>query len=535
MADIPARPSLEHDAKQAKQLLRALRSGTADALERLRLNHPRYRSSIPIPVDLKLADAQLVLAREYGCVSWPAWKQTVQLINADRVERRAALVRSACSSDLRGARTLLARDPGIGATDIYCAAAVGDCEAVERALRQDPAAAHRKGGALVREPLLYATHSRFLRAEPARARGIIDVAGLLLAAGADANAFFLPSDDADPEHRQTPLYGAAGIGNNSELTQLLLDAGADPNDGTVASVGIESLYHAAEFADATCLRLLLGAGPRKSAIDYCLGRALDFAAIDPPMAFLAHGADPNFAVSWFANRTHFHKAIQNGRPVALIRALLDAGADLEKADDRGLTAYRYAVRFGRETIAALLADAGADVGKATASDRLLGSCFAADHGAVTSLLSADPTLVSVIEKTPHQVLACAASHGLVRAVEVMLDLGFAIDAPDEEGMSALHRACWQGDLAMTRLLIGRGASAALPHRYGGDALSTAIRGSINNHEREGGATMRLCDEVAPREYAQVVDLLLSAGAAPPSGPGGSDVVVAVLLRHGVGS
>jgi hypothetical protein len=66
---LPRHPDLEYERKQAKQLLRAARRGDADALTRLRahnLSLSSYR-----PVDLKLADAQLAIARDYGFKSWP--------------------------------------------------------------------------------------------------------------------------------------------------------------------------------------------------------------------------------------------------------------------------------------------------------------------------------------------------------------------------------------------------------------------------------------------------------------------------------
>jgi hypothetical protein len=59
---LPPRPNLEFERKRAKQFLRALSSGEADALSRA--------ASIAKPPFL-LADAQLIVAREYGFASWP--------------------------------------------------------------------------------------------------------------------------------------------------------------------------------------------------------------------------------------------------------------------------------------------------------------------------------------------------------------------------------------------------------------------------------------------------------------------------------
>src|SRR5687767_456792 len=66
---LPPRPSLEHARKEAKALLRRLRAGDPDALSRLRERTSRTEKKSPAPS--RLADAQLVIAREHGFASWP--------------------------------------------------------------------------------------------------------------------------------------------------------------------------------------------------------------------------------------------------------------------------------------------------------------------------------------------------------------------------------------------------------------------------------------------------------------------------------
>lgn len=69
MRPLAARPSLEFERKEAKALLRLLRAGDADALTRARARHPAIDA---LPAEqIRLADAQLVIAREYGFTSWP--------------------------------------------------------------------------------------------------------------------------------------------------------------------------------------------------------------------------------------------------------------------------------------------------------------------------------------------------------------------------------------------------------------------------------------------------------------------------------
>jgi hypothetical protein len=69
MADrhFPVRPNLDQLKHQAKDLLRGIKRGDADAIGELRARHPEAVA----PAAAKLADAQLVLARSYGLPSWP--------------------------------------------------------------------------------------------------------------------------------------------------------------------------------------------------------------------------------------------------------------------------------------------------------------------------------------------------------------------------------------------------------------------------------------------------------------------------------
>jgi hypothetical protein len=67
----PVRPNLEQLKHQAKDLLRAIRQGDADAVAELRKHHPGGNEKLPDASAAKLADAQLVLACSYGLASWP--------------------------------------------------------------------------------------------------------------------------------------------------------------------------------------------------------------------------------------------------------------------------------------------------------------------------------------------------------------------------------------------------------------------------------------------------------------------------------
>ena len=75
---LPVRPNLEQLQRQAKELLRAIHAGDANAIAELREHHPE---SIDGSV-AKLADAQLVLARSYRASSWTRLVHAVRLADA---------------------------------------------------------------------------------------------------------------------------------------------------------------------------------------------------------------------------------------------------------------------------------------------------------------------------------------------------------------------------------------------------------------------------------------------------------------------
>src|SRR5688572_17570046 len=76
------RPSLEFYKKQAKDLVKAFRAGDREAAERAQQHHPRFERRAVVADDiaqLTLADAQLVIAREHGCDSWPKFAEQVRV------------------------------------------------------------------------------------------------------------------------------------------------------------------------------------------------------------------------------------------------------------------------------------------------------------------------------------------------------------------------------------------------------------------------------------------------------------------------
>src|SRR5262245_48750297 len=98
---LPVRPNLEQLKHQAKDLLRGFRRGDSDAIEAFAKHHPGSRfdaegsRAAGSGADVKLADAQLVLARSYEAPSWPRLVQACVLVDAiwrDDVEAVRELV-----------------------------------------------------------------------------------------------------------------------------------------------------------------------------------------------------------------------------------------------------------------------------------------------------------------------------------------------------------------------------------------------------------------------------------------------------------
>jgi ankyrin repeat protein len=80
---------LEQQKKQARELLRAVRAGHADAVARLRRNHSRWAAvdDATIRQLAALHDAQFALAREQGFASWPKLKAYAEPASRSRTTR----------------------------------------------------------------------------------------------------------------------------------------------------------------------------------------------------------------------------------------------------------------------------------------------------------------------------------------------------------------------------------------------------------------------------------------------------------------
>ena len=188
----------------------------------------------------------------------------------------------------------------------------------------------------------------------AAARGAAEVVELLLSAGAAAN----------PEsfNEWTPLRAAAEHGY-AGVVGLLLAAGVDPNlPSSGRSILIEAVASTRWWPKPDCLeavRLLLEAGATVGpGEDPAIVMAVGLGA--PPAVvrlLLEMGADPN------ATRSDGAPAVvvaAKRRDARLVDALLAGGAEVDAADKDGRTALMHAVERGSDEIVASLLCAGAN-------------------------------------------------------------------------------------------------------------------------------------------------------------------------------
>jgi ankyrin repeat protein len=270
----------------------------------------------------RLSNAQFHIAREYGFPSWRELKAWVESHGAAAADQEA----------LRKRWLVLVYgrhfDPPRPA-------------AAARLLEQHPELQGVDGATLGMPPLVAVTHSGLLRV-PEHADRLRARVRELLARGDDPNQSW--ENPAFPGHPLSALYGAAGVNRDPELTRVLLEAGANPNDN-------ESLYHSVESRDLACTRLLLKAGARVTGTN-ALFRVLDFDNLEGLKLLLANGGDANERSGGL--NCPIHHALRRRRSLAHVEALLEAGADPTATTRDGVTPYRLALRYGLPEIAARL-------------------------------------------------------------------------------------------------------------------------------------------------------------------------------------
>jgi ankyrin repeat protein len=495
---LPPRPDLEKQKKLAKTLMRDCQRGDAQALAMLQHLHPKP----PALNDLRLSDAQLVIARSYGFASWPKLKAKidyltktpadlfVDAIKRGDVEAVGALL--AAHPDLKskindplfefGRRAvhvaatrlpmldlLLANGadinlksewhlggfgiledikPAVAApliergaiVDICAASNLGMIDRLKELLAADPSCVNAKGGDGKR-PLHYAAS--------------VEIAECLLEHGAELDAL-------DDDHQSTPAQHL--VGERADVCRFLVERGAKTD-----------LLMAAALGDAGLVRRHLADDPKSIGM--------------------------RVSQDWFP----------------MIDTAENGGHIYQWTLGFYLSAFDIARKHGHDEVLDILR------ANASAGERLLEAIRLDDEAAVKAVLAEEPDLIAGGGAQLHRHLVDFARHNDTRSVKMMMSLGFPLDARGQHDATALHFAAFHGNPELVAALLEGGASIDVKDRdYGGTPLGWALHGSA---DRWPGISMDRHDEA--------VRLLLDAGSecGVEVYPFGHDAIDAVLKSH----
>ena len=406
---------------------------------------------------------------------------------------------------------ILAAHPEVAAANVHVAAILGDNTTVRRFIAVDPSSAVAKGGPLGWDPLTCLCFSKYLRLEPHRSPAFLDAAMALLDAGASASTgFFSKENEAAPDW-ESALYGAAGVAHHAELTRLLLERGANPNDGEVT-------YHSPESFGLGVIEALVGSGTLTAdSLATMLLRKADWHHHEGITFLLAHGANPNHMTLW--GLTALHQAIRRDNALRNIEALLNHGADPAVASTGGKSSVALAARRGRRDVLELFHQRSIRT-ELQGVERLIAACARSNDAGVRTITNAEPNLVRELAAEGGQLLAEFAGNDNAEGVGLLLDLGVPVDARFAEGdgywevatdSTALHVAAWRASHATVKLLIGRGASVDARDGKDRTPLALAVRACVDSYWTE----LRKPDSVAALldTGASADDVLFPSGYA----------------------
>jgi ankyrin repeat protein len=353
---------------------------------------------------------------------------------------------------------------------------------------------------------LLAAHPHLVRANihAAALAGDADAVSAHLAGGTSPNATIATGDD--PEMLPVPVLYLACVLGHAPVARVLLEAGADPNDG-------ESLYHAAEHDHRDCLALLQAHGAQLSArhphwdntpLYYLAGYAPSHPRAASAMRgmdwLLAHGADPSVA--------SYVRDSQDGTPWGAERArVLHAhGAPVDAPRGDGRTALALAIRTDNADMVAALLALGADATRVPVGDLLIGAAMRGNAAEVARLLDSYPVLEAFLAapRSPadHQALLRACQDDRPEGVRQLVALGWSLTQEGRWGGTALHWAAWHGRPQVVRTLLELGAPLdPRDSQYGSSPIAWAAHGSSF-----GGSGTEA-------DYLAVISLLAQAGAA----------------------
>jgi ankyrin repeat protein len=496
---LPLRADLAQQKTQAKELLYSFSAGHTESIARV-------RAVLPDKSRIVLADAQLVLAREYGFRDWNALRTHISdRIAAERgpheqmhdaMQRRdAARVRQLLSQHaefrpLINAPFFPYNSPAI----VACA----DDAAMVDVLLEFGADPNQRSGWWAGG--FHALHSATgAAAERLLAAGAIpDACAAAHLDDATLLGSMLAVDATRVGERggdgQTPLHFA----RSRRVIDLLLDAGADINARDIDHRATAAEWMLDRTRDAGRYALAQYLVERGASADVFLAAALG--RTEDVVAMLQRDAtllDEHTGRGSYAEQS----------PSSFHIYFWTIGANRSPLD--------VAAQFGHDaTVNALLEFA-------TPAQRLRLACRRADGDAARALVAEDPGVMSSLAASDRRALTDAAWNGESAVVSLMMELGFDPSVPGHDSGTALHCAAWQGSAASVAAILGSEAGRALltltDATHDSTPLGWCCHGSLHGPRA--------------REHAEVARLLLSAGA-PMESLDASDAVELVLAEWG---
>lgn len=505
---LPAKPNLEHLKKQAKKLLHDFQQGEPAAVD-------HFRSLGSTSAAPKLADAQHLIARDYGFTSWPQLKEHVEAV----------------------ARALLPAEM------LSAAVRASDAGKVSRALQEHP-----ELKAQLNQPMInYDGLQPLLAAVQRTDRKTIDV---LLRAGADINARsrswaggISALDECAPEmaaflmergaivdahsaarlgwleklkelvsadsglvyarghNGQTPLHFAATV----EIAQYLLEQGAE--------IDVRDLQHESTPAQHMLRVIQARHYPRDRqhiarylVTQGCRTDILMATALGDLELVRRHLERDPACIRTRVSDAYFPKQNpQSGGTIYIYQF------------GRGRTPHQVARDFGHQELFEFL------MRHSPEEVKLEQACDLGDEEMFRALLASHPNWIATLSDADRRRLTDASQNNNTNAVRLMLAAGWPVDTRGEYDMTPLQWAAWHGNAEMVREILRYGPQLERNdnhHRI--PALTSALHGSMNGWHRDTG------------DYVATVEALLDAGAKAPEVTDdleASDAVRDLLLRR----
>ena len=504
---LPAKPNLEMQQKRAKDLLREAWAREADALARIRALHPKP----PDPDALKLADAQLVVARGYGFESWADLKRKIESLTRSPKQSFFAAVRS---GDVARARDLLKEHAEVREAVNEPAGDFGG----------RPVHMARKNLAMIDLLLEYGADINLKSQWGPGGFGILESqwtpaeVDALVSRGAVVDVFAaahhgrldrlkeLVESDPSLVHARggdgkTALHWASTV----DIAQYLIDRGADIDSRDVDHQSTPAQYLVREAPDVTRLLLARGAW-----FDIFIAVGLR----DPALVERALREDPEALDhrTWHGKYTTVH----NSRPLSKGEIGDHRGDVYRWVFDHNVTALDVAATLGYTDIVDQL------LRHASPAQRLLAACAKGDRAAAEAVVGEHPGLVKSLSPEQTRLIVDRAHANDAGAVILMLDLGFDPLARGVDGWEPVRWAAFHGNPVMLERLLRHNPPVNVPDpSYGGTPLGQCMYGSVHGWSCRTG------------DFARSVQLLLDAGDRPDPTylPTGRDDVDAVLRAY----